>query len=396
MARLLERLPDRLQRYRDQTRYRQRQSHSDSGSVVFNSNDYLGLSQHPRLISAFAEAVSRYGAGSGGSHLVCGHHRQHQLLEQELADFVQRERALLFSSGYAANLGVMQALLSRHDRVVGDRLNHASLIDAARLCGVTHHRYRHLDIEHARQLLQRESERGLLLATDGVFSMDGDIAPLAGLATVAGDTEATLFVDDAHGFGVLGPHGEGSVTAAGLDSEQVPVLMATLGKSAGLQGAFVAGSEALIEALIQFSRTYIYTTALPPAVAAALRISIRLIAEESWRRERLQENIAIFQSLARQEGLSLLDSTTAIQGVSVGDAQLALRCAEQVCEQGYLVTAIRAPTVPAGSERIRITLTSLHRHEQIAGLVVALARAMPEAAHSSKRDVLEKSSEAAH
>ena len=371
---MIEALAARLENYRDQGLYRHRQSTDGSSLIAFNSNDYLGLAGHPQVAEALAAGAKKYGCGSTGSHLVCGHHYEHQALEEELADFVGRPRALLFSSGYMANLGVMQALLGRHDTVVGDRLNHASLIDAARLSGARHRRYSHVDVASADQYLQATGDGQKLLVTDSVFSMDGDIAPLAKLADVADERDACMMVDDAHGFGVSGRDGAGSVQAAGLTVEQVPVLMATLGKAAGLQGAFVAGSETLIEGLIQFARTYVYTTALPAAVAAALRVSLRLIQSEQWRRDQLVANVNYFRSAAEQLGLPLLPSATAIQGVVADDNQTAIAWAQQLQEEGLGVTAIRAPTVPKGSERLRVTLSAVHTTAEIDQLVAGLER----------------------
>ena len=374
MTGLFDRLGQRLEGYQNKGLYRQRVIGAGAGQLVFNSNDYLGLANHPKLKKSLADAVSRYGAGSGGSHLVCGHHQQHHLLEQELADFVGRDRALLFSSGYMANIGVMQALLGRHDTVVGDRLNHASLIDAVKISGANHRRYRHGDVAAATQAVDGVKSGQVLIATDGVFSMDGDIAPLPELAALAANTGAILMVDDAHGFGVIGETGAGSLEAVGLTQSQVPVLMATLGKAAGLQGAFVAGSEALIEGLIQFARTYVYTTALPASTAAALRTSLHLIQQEPWRRQQLKTNIGYFRRGAEQLGVGLLNSSTPIQGMVAGNNQRVLAWSEQLAVAGIAVTAIRSPTVPMGSERLRITLQADHTEQQIDQLLEAIAR----------------------
>ena len=374
MTGLFDRLGQRLEDYQNKGLYRQRVIGAGADQLVFNSNDYLGLASHPKLKKSLADAVSRYGAGSGGSHLVCGHHQQHHLLEQELADFVGRDRALLFSSGYMANIGVMQALLGRHDTVVGDRLNHASLIDAVKISGANHRRYRHGDVAAARKAVAGVKSGQVLIATDGVFSMDGDIAPLSELAALAADSGATLMVDDAHGFGVIGETGAGSLEAVGLTQSQVPVLMATLGKAAGLQGAFVAGSEALIEGLIQFARTYVYTTALPASIAAALRTSLHLIQQEPWRRQQLKTNIEYFRRGAEQLGVGLLNSSTPIQGIVAGNNQRVLAWSEQLAVAGIAVTAIRSPTVPMGSERLRITLQADHTEQQIDQLLEAIGR----------------------
>lgn len=342
--------------------------------VNFCSNDYLGLSTHPELRAAMNAAVERYGVGSGASHLVTGHGPEHHGLEEELAEFTGRERALFFSTGYMANLGVASALLKRGDRVLEDRLNHASLLDAGLASGAEFGRYAHADMKALQRLLSGRGLRTLIL-TDGVFSMDGDIAPLAELAAACKQSQAVLMVDDAHGFGVLGAWGQGSVAAAGLGQQDAPIYMATLGKACGVFGAFVAGSEALIETLVQKARTYIYTTALPAAVAAANRAALKLLRTEGWRRAQLNENIEYFRNGAAQLALPLRPSTTAIQPVVLGDDARALAASEALLDAGLLVTAIRPPTVPAGTARLRVTLSSAHRRTDIDRLLDALHRA---------------------
>ena len=344
--------------------------------VNFCSNDYLGLANHPDVITALKHGADIYGVGAGASHLVNGHSRAHHALEEELADFVQRPRALLFSTGYMANLGVVSALMRRGDVVLEDRLNHASLIDAGLLSGARLHRYLHCDTQSLQQHLVRQSAKKnkarFLIATDGVFSMDGNLAPLPGLAEAANKHDAWLMVDDAHGLGVLGNHGRGSLAYFGLDDQQVPILMGTLGKALGTFGAFVAGSETLIETLIQQARTYIYTTALPPAVAEATRTSLQLVKKESWRREKLQVLISHFRTGAKELGLTLMDSCTPIQPVVIGDAGRAMAISQMLNERGFYIAAIRPPTVPEGSSRLRITLSAMHNEEQIDQLLEAL------------------------
>ena len=342
--------------------------------LSFCSNDYLGLANHPQVIAAFHQGLDEYGAGSGAAHLITGHSRAHQQLEEELAGFVQRPRALLFSTGYMANLGVMQALLGRGDRVFQDRNNHASLLDGARLSGARLARYRHADVTDLAARMRAAPAGEYLLATDGVFSMDGDIAPLAGLAGVAAQHAAWFMVDDAHGLGVVGPQGRGSVAQAGLGLDQVPILMGTLGKAFGSFGAFVAGSEELIETLIQQARTYIYTTASPPAVAVATRAALKLVREEDWRREHLAALVRRFRAAAAQLGLGLADSDTPIQPLLVGDAGTALQFSEALRGQGILVTAIRPPTVAEGAARLRITFSAAHSEAQVDRLLDALDR----------------------
>ncbi|UOG92700.1 MAG: 8-amino-7-oxononanoate synthase [Candidatus Thiothrix sulfatifontis] len=345
--------------------------------LTFCSNDYLGLANHPAVIRAFQQAANTYGVGSGAAHLVNGHSRPHQQLEEALAAFTGRERALLFSTGYMANLGVVNALLSgRNDVVYADRLNHASLVDAALLSGATLIRYPHNDTTSlGKRLLAHEGDAPTqLILTDGVFSMDGDVAPLAKLALMARQHEAWLMVDDAHGFGVLGNTGAGLVEAAGLNQDDMPILMGTLGKALGTAGAFIAGSHDLIEYLIQTARTWIYTTAQPPAVAAATLVSLQLVATESWRREHLRNLIQQFRTGATQLGLPLMPSDTAIQPLLVGSSEHALAVSRQLEECGILVTAIRPPTVPAGTARLRITLSAAHTAEEVERLLDALGK----------------------
>jgi 8-amino-7-oxononanoate synthase len=347
-----------------------------SRRTVFCSNDYLGLAHHPRVIAALGDAAARYGAGSGASHLVTGHCAEHHALEEELAAFTGRERALLFSTGYMANIGVASALVGRTDQVLEDRLNHASLLDAGLLSGARFSRYAHCDSAALEARLAESESGAALVMTDGVFSMDGDIAPLDSLARIAQAKRAWLMVDDAHGIGVLGRSGRGTIEHFGLDARQVPILMGTLGKAFGTFGAFVAGTEDLIEYLIQRSRTHIYTTALPPGIAGATRTALRLIEEESWRRDRLNANVTRFRSLAGGAGIDLTDSQTPIQPIVLGTAARALAVSEALWERGFWVTAIRPPTVPEGTARLRITFSAAHREAQIDGLVEALAEAL--------------------
>lgn len=351
----------------------------------FCSNDYLGLANHPSIIEAFKKAADEFGVGSGASHLVCGHSSLHHELEENLAEFTGRERALLFSTGYMANLGVITALLDKGDFIFEDKLNHASLIDAGLLSGARFQRFLHNDIDNLRSRLERVESGRKLICVDGVFSMDGDIAPLTELAQLAQRHDAWLMVDDAHGFGVLGKNGAGCAEHFNLDQNQLPILMGTLGKACGSFGAFIAGSEALIETLIQFARPYIYTTALPPAVAAATLQSLKIIREESWRRERLQKLITRFRDGARQLDLPLMNSASAIQpllvsksGESEGDAARALAFSEKLAAQGFWISAIRPPTVPTGTARLRITLSAAHSETQIDRLLDALKQVTSE------------------
>ncbi len=342
--------------------------------LTFCSNDYLGLAADPRLIEAMQQGAARYGAGSGAAHLVTGHMAPHHALEEELADFLGRPRALLFSTGYMANLGVIAGLLGPGDSVWEDRLNHASLIDGGLLSRARFGRYAHNDADAlAGRLAKGDKQRRSLAVTDGVFSMDGDIAPLPELARVCARQGAWLMVDDAHGLGVLGENGGGSLEHFGLGPAEVPILMGTLGKALGSFGAFVAGDQALIETLIQQARSYIYTTAPPPAVAEATRAALRLVREEPWRRDRLRELIERFRRGAEDLDLPLMPSSTPIQPLLAGTAVRAVEWSRQLERRGILVTAIRPPTVPEGSARLRITLTAAHDEGRLDRLLTALA-----------------------
>lgn len=377
-----QRLAAVLTRRREQGLYRQRLTlESGQGPVVrlagrdylnFCSNDYLGLAAHPRVVEAFQRATATYGVGSGASHLVCGHSAPHHALEEALAEFTGRPRALLFSSGYMANMGILTTLLQRGDFVFEDRLNHASLLDGGLHSGARFQRFAHCDV-NALQSKLAVADGLKLVVVDGVFSMDGDTAPLAELASACAQQDAWLMVDDAHGFGVMGDRGAGSTEAADLDMADVPVLMATLGKSLGTAGAFVAGSQELIEALIQQARTYIYTTALPPAVAAASLESLQLLRDEAWRRDHLAALISRFRKGAAQLDLPLLDSSSAIQPLLVGAADRAVGLSEQLKTRGLLIGAIRPPTVPAGTSRLRITLSAAHSEAQVDQLLEQLS-----------------------
>jgi 8-amino-7-oxononanoate synthase len=340
--------------------------------LAFCSNDYLGLANHPEVIAALKQGADRYGVGGGASHLVNGHSRAHHALEEELAHFTGRERVLLFSTGYMANIGAVNALIDKRDAVFQDRLNHASLLDAGLLSGARFQRYRHNDPAGLRQRMGRSQARRKLVVTDGVFSMDGDIANLPELSRVTREQGGWLLVDDAHGFGVLGARGGGCVEQFGLSDQEVPVLIGTLGKAFGTSGAFVAGSELLIETLIQFARTYIYTTSMSPALAQATRASLKLLQSESWRREKLARLIARFRSGCEQLGYTLLDSPTPIQPILIGDAGEAMRISAALEAQGIFISAIRPPTVPAGSSRLRVTLSAAHSEAQVDRLLAAL------------------------
>lgn len=344
--------------------------------LAFCSNDYLGLANHPEVIAAMQQGAAKWGVGGGASHLVIGHSTPHHELEEALAEFTGRPRALLFSTGYMANLAAVTALVGQGDTVLEDRINHASLLDAGLLSGARFSRYLHNDAASLASRLDKATGNTLVV-TDGVFSMDGDLADLPALCAAAKAKNAWLLVDDAHGLGPLGATGGGIVEHFGLGVGDVQVLVGTLGKAFGTAGAFVAGSEGLIETLIQFARPYIYTTSQPPAVACATLKSLQLLRTESWRREHLNKLIARFRQGAAEIGLSLMDSATPIQPIMIGDSARAMRLSALLRERGLLVTAIRPPTVPAGSARLRVTLSAAHSEAQLERLLQMLAECWP-------------------
>lgn len=374
------RLADRLAQRAGQHLYRQRRTlqspqspliQCDGADLVnFCSNDYLSLANDPALIRAGQMALAQFGAGSGASHLVVGHSALHHELEKRLADWVGRPRALLFSSGYMANLGVISALLGRDDVLLEDKLNHASLLDGAQLSRARRVRYQHGDVQHLRTRLD-SIDSPALVVTDSVFSMDGDVAPLKEIADLCRQQGHWLMIDDAHGLGVLG-QGRGALFEYGLGVDDVPVYMGTLGKALGSYGAFVAGSDNLIEFLIQFARPYIYTTAIPPSVAATTLAALDCLQSQPERVQHLHERIALFRDGAKKRGLKLMPSETAIQPLLVGDADKAMAMSARLQSQGFLVGAIRPPTVPSGTARLRITLQSGHSEQQIHRLLDAL------------------------
>ncbi|QBM16266.1 8-amino-7-oxononanoate synthase [Marinobacter sp. JH2] len=339
--------------------------------LSFCSNDYLGLANHPDNIEALKNALPETGLGGAASHLVCGHHDAHHRLEERLADFTQRSSALFFSTGYMANVGVISALVGRGDTVFSDRLNHASIIDGCILSRARVRRYAHGDVVALEAMLVETSGHKVVV-TDGVFSMDGDVAPLKALAQVCKAHDALLVVDDAHGIGVLGPQGRGSVLSAGLSEDEVPVLIGTLGKAVGTSGAFVAGPAVLMDYLVQKARTYIYTTAMPPAMAAATCASLDLIEADDQRRTHLNGLIARFREGAQALGYELMPSYTPIQPIMIGGNEEALALSQTLERQGVMVTAIRPPTVPEGQARLRVTLSAAHNEEHVDRLLAAL------------------------
>ncbi|MCF6191039.1 MAG: 8-amino-7-oxononanoate synthase [Cocleimonas sp.] len=342
--------------------------------LTFCSNDYLGLANHPEVLKAFKQAADKYGVGSGAAHLISGHSIEHQKLEEELAEFTGRDRALLFSTGYMANLGVVNALMERGELIFADRLNHASLIDAGLLSNAKMKRYVHNDMGALQKLLDKNTTKNTMILSDGVFSMDGDIAPVKQLADIARQQNAWLMIDDAHGFGTLGATGAGLLEQENLSQQDAPILMATLGKAIGTAGAFIAGSHELIEYLIQTARTYTYTTAMPPSIAAATRASLKIVQNESERREKLNQHIQQFKAGASELGIELMPSDTAIQPIVIGNTEKALKTSTQLQKEGILVTAIRPPTIPEGTARLRVTFSAEHTTEDVAILLMALEK----------------------
>lgn len=341
--------------------------------LSFCSNDYLGLAGDPRLAAAIVEGARRWGAGAGASHLVSGHYAVHDQLERALADFAGCERALSFSTGYMANLGIVPALVGRGDEVFGDRLNHASLVDGCLLSRAAFTRYPHLDLAALERALAASRARRKLIVSDTVFSMDGELAPLPALLELAERHDALLLVDDAHGLGVLGPEGRGALAHFTLASARL-VYVGTLGKAAGLAGAFVAGDALVIDWLLQRTRTYIFTTAAPPALAHALLAALSLVREAEAERARLRELIARLRVGLSGLRWPLARSATPIQPVLVGDNAQALALAQALLDSGIWVPAIRPPTVPAGTARLRVSLSAAHSPADVDRLVEALRR----------------------
>ncbi len=344
--------------------------------VNYASNDYLGLANHPKVVEAAMRALKRYGLGAGASHLVSGHMRAHHELEEKLADYVSLPKALLFGSGYAANLGILTALAGRGDTIFADKLNHACLNDGALLSRATFKRYPHGDLTKLESLLAAAKDGGRkLIVTDAVFSMDGDIAPVPELLKLAEAHDALLVLDDAHGFGVLGYRGKGTLEHFNLMKENASeriVYMATLGKAAGGYGAFVAGHEDIIEWILQSARSYIFTTATPPAIAAAMQASLMVMQEDRERLKHLRTLIDFFGDSLKLQFAKLPYSQTAIQPVLVGDNATALAFAEALRDRHMFVPAIRPPTVPQGTARLRVSLSAAHTADDLFDLITAL------------------------
>ena len=339
----------------------------------FSSNDYLGFANHPLIAEAVINAAKEWGVGSGASHLVCGHQAINQKFEADFSDFVEAESAVLFSTGYMANFAVLNSFFDRDGLILQDKLNHASLIDAGRLSRAELKRYKHLDMEVLERQLVEKNDRLTLVATDAVFSMDGDMAPIHKISELAKNHGAIAYFDDAHGFGVLGKEGKGSLNAAGMKPQGNNLVLATMGKAMGSFGAVVAGDKVFIDSLIQNARPYIYTTALPPTVVAANASALNILQEENWRLAKLHKLIQYFRESVLDLNLDLMQSDTAIQPLIIGSNDKALSSSQALRELGFLVTAIRPPTVPVGTARLRITLTANHSIEDVDRLCEALA-----------------------
>lgn len=378
-------LAQRLETRREQSLYRQQACVEQAEGVYlirdgkkllnFCSNDYLSLADSPKLIAALQEAAAQHGVGGRASHLVCGHHQLHEKLEQELASLTKRDAALLLPSGFAANLSVLSALFNQQDVIFQDKLNHASLIDGCKLSGARLVRFAHNDMQHLEAKLKKSQEdnvRHRLIVVDGVFSMDGDLAPLKEIASLAKQYNATFMVDDAHGFGVLGDSGCGSLELLGLSQDDVPILMATFGKAVGVYGAFVAGPQVLIDALRQFARPYIYTTATPAMLSAATLASLEHI-KTGDSRKKLRKLVEYFKAQASEANLPIMPSDTAIQPLLIGDEAQAIKWQQALLDQGFWINAIRTPTVPKGQARLRITLCAGHEVKHIDQLIAALS-----------------------
>jgi len=342
--------------------------------LSFCSNDYLGLANRPELIKVMQQAAANSGVGSGASNLITGHHRYHDDLEKQLAQFVELPAALLFSTGYMANIGVLGALMGRNDVIFADKLNHACLNDGAYFSYADFQRYPHNDVVVLEKLLQASTARHKLIAADAVFSMDGDIAPIPEYLALCEKYDAYLYLDDAHGFGVLGPHGQGSIHHFNIKSPRI-IMMATLGKAAGVAGAFVAGEQVVIDYLIQKAKSYVYSTPAPPALSATLSASLKLIEQGDDLRTHLNRLIAYLKVNLTLKKWRLLPSDTAIQPLIIGDNIAALEVSEYLQTKGILVPAIRPPTVPAGTARLRISLSAAHSLDDVKQLVAAIHEA---------------------
>jgi len=344
----------------------------------FSSNDYLGLASDPALINAWNTGAERYGVGSGGSYLVTGFNQAHHDLSEQLKSWLGVEAVALFSSGYSANQAVIKLLVDKNSLLLQDKLNHASLMEAGNLSPAKMLRFKHNDMWHLESLLQKQQNPNSLIISEGVFSMDGDTAPISDLSIKSKQHNSWLMIDDAHGLGVLGENGKGSVVDAGFKNVDMQIYMATFGKALGISGAFISGSQQLIDYLSNFSKPYIYTTGLPPAMAFAISCTAKMAETEQWRRDKLFDSIRLFKYLAVQQGILLTDSNTAIQPLIIGQSDKALVLAQKLKALGFWVTAIRPPTVPKNTARLRITLTTNHEPQDIKALITAISTILSE------------------
>lgn len=377
---LQQRQEDGLYRQSQVTENKQGRYISVAGKhyLNFSSNDYLGLASDPTLICAWQEGAERYGVGSGGSYLVTGYNQAHHELTDQLKAWLGVEALALFSSGYSANQAIIKLLLDKNAFLLQDKLNHASLMEAGSLSPCKMLRFKHNDTTHLETLLQKHDNPNCLVISEGVFSMDGDKAPIKALHSQSCKHNSWLMVDDAHGLGVLGDKGQGSVVNAGLKNSDLQIYMATFGKALGVGGAFVAGSQDFIDYLTNFSKPYIYTTGLPPAMAYTISQAAKMAEKEQWRRDKLFELITLFRKLATQNNIVLCDSQTAIQPLVIGDSKRTLQIANKLKSLGFWVTAIRPPTVPQNTARLRITLTTNHEAQDIKQIVNAIAMILSE------------------
>ncbi|MEE1672359.1 8-amino-7-oxononanoate synthase [Agarivorans aestuarii] len=374
---------EQVEQRKQQQLFRQRRCQSSAqgrlieidkqGFVNFSSNDYLGLSHHAKVIEAWKNGAERYGVGSGGSPLVTGFQQAHYELEETLCDWQGREGALLFNSGFSANQSVIKALLSKNDLLIQDKLNHASLMEAGVLCNAHFTRFKHNSMPQLAKKLASQNSDNCLVITEGVFSMDGDQAPLRSISDLCKRHKAWLMVDDAHGVGCLGYHGAGSLNHQGLSSDDVQIQMITFGKALGVSGAAILCSQELKDYLINFDKSYVYSTAMPAAQACAISEAIKVLQTEPELQQNLESNIALFKHLAKESGVALTDSNTAIQPIIVGEAEKALLMAQSLQNMGFWVSAIRPPTVPVNTARLRVTISSHHQEQDIVGLIKAIS-----------------------
>jgi 8-amino-7-oxononanoate synthase len=351
---------------------------ADKRYLNFSSNDYLGLAADPAIVKAWQKGADLYGVGSGGSFLVTGYNQAHEDLTEQLKTWLGVEALALFSSGYSANQAIIKLLLDKHALLVQDKLNHASLMEAGSLATCKMSRFKHNDINHLDSILTQQQNPNSLVISEGVFSMDGDKSPIANLIKKTGHHNAWLMIDDAHGLGVLGENGKGSMFDAGFKNSDANIYMATFGKALGVGGAFVAGSQSFIDYLNNFSKPYIYTTGLPPAMAYTISCAAKMAENEQWRRDKLFELIGEFKRLAKHYSIELSESCTAIQPLIIGDSKKALQIADKLKELGFWVTAIRPPTVPNNTARLRITLTTSHEKQDIKQLITAISTILSE------------------